>query len=162
MSLEVRAGEILGLAGVAGNGQSELLEVLGGYRKASGSITLSGEEIPLTGSGANGQSRRNIGISHVPEDRQREGLIMEFTAWENIPFGYHHSPEFQRNRLLMNNKAVRTETAASMERFDVRPPDPRLRASGFSGGNQQKIVVAREIERNPDCLLYTSPSPRDS
>ncbi len=158
VSLEVRAGEILGLAGVSGNGQSELLEVLGGYRKATGTVTLSGEKIPLTGSGANGQSRRNMGISHVPEDRQREGLIMEFAAWENIPFGYHNAPEFQRNRLLMNNKAVRTETAGSMERFDVRPPDPRLRASGFSGGNQQKIVVAREIERNPDLLLVGQPT----
>ncbi|MGB0848874.1 MAG: ABC transporter ATP-binding protein [Thiolinea sp.] len=158
VSLEVRAGEILGVAGVAGNGQSELLEVLGGYCKATGEVTLLGQEIPLTGSDANGQSRRAMGISHVPEDRQREGLIMEFAAWENIPFGYHHSPEFQRNRLLMNNQAIRAETEASMERFDVRPPSPGLKASGFSGGNQQKIVVAREIERNPDLLLIGQPT----
>ena len=94
----------------------------------------------------------------MPEDRQREGLIMEYHAWENVAFGYHHDPQYQRNRLFMDNAALRTDTEAKMKTFDVRPPDPWLKAKNFSGGNQQKIVVAREIERNPDLLLVGQPT----
>ncbi|MFV2093007.1 MAG: ABC transporter ATP-binding protein, partial [Hyphomicrobiales bacterium] len=158
ISLEVRAGEILGIAGVSGNGQSELLAVLGGYMHGTGSITLNGAVIRLTGRDSDGQSRRNRGISHVPEDRQSEGLVMEFMAWENLVFGYHNDPEYQKNSLLMNNAAIRTESEAKMTRFDVRPPNPQLQAKNFSGGNQQKIVLAREIERNPDLLLVGQPT----
>ena len=158
INLNVRAGEILGIAGVAGNGQSELLEVLGGMRTASGVIRMNGAEIDLTGAGADGQSRRKNPIAHVPEDRQREGLIMDFHAWENVAFGYHHDDIYQRGRLLMDNAALRRDTEAKMEKFDVRPPDPWLAAKNFSGGNQQKIVVAREIERNPDLLLVGQPT----
>jgi simple sugar transport system ATP-binding protein len=158
ISLNVKAGEILGIAGVAGNGQSELLEVLGGYNSGTGSIRLNGEELDLTGSASDGQSRRAKGIAHVPEDRQREGLIMDFQAWENTAFGYHHDEKYQRNRLFMNNAAIREDTAEKMARFDVRPPDPKLSAKNFSGGNQQKIVLAREIERNPDLLLIGQPT----
>ena len=158
IDLNVRAGEILGIAGVAGNGQSELLEVLGGMRPGTGSITLNDQPLPLEGGGADGQSRRAAGIAHVPEDRQREGLIMEFHAWENTAFGYHHDPAFQRNALLMDNAALQRDTQAKMDKFDVRPPDPWLTAKNFSGGNQQKIVVAREIERNPDLLLVGQPT----
>ena len=158
ISFDVRAGEILGIAGVAGNGQSELLEVLGGYEKASGTIRLNGELIDLTGKHSDGQSRRHRGIAHVPEDRQREGLIMDYMAWENAIFGYHHEPEYQKSRLFMDNAAIREAAAAKMGRFDVRPPDPKLSAKNFSGGNQQKIVLAREIERNPDLLLIGQPT----
>lgn len=157
IDLAVRAGEIVGIAGVAGNGQSELLEVLGGFAEGTGTILMNGSEIPLSGHGADGQTRRAVGISHVPEDRQREGLIMEFSAWENTVFGYHHAPEIQ-NGLLMDNKGIFAEAEAKMERFDVRPPDPKLAAKNFSGGNQQKIVLAREIERNPDLLLIGQPT----
>lgn len=158
ISLDVRAGEILGVAGVSGNGQTQLLEVLGGYQRASGSIRLNGQDIDLTGSHSDGQSRRGRGIAHVPEDRQSEGLIMDFMAWENIAFGYHHDPAYQKSRLLMNNAAIRDDTETKMQRFDVRPPNPRLLAKNFSGGNQQKIVLAREIERNPDLLLVGQPT----
>ncbi|MBM1220155.1 ABC transporter ATP-binding protein [Ponticoccus sp. SC2-23] len=158
VSFDVRAGEILGIAGVAGNGQSELLEVLGGYEEATGTIRVNGQEIDLSGAHSDGQSRRARGIAHVPEDRQREGLIMDFFAWENTAFGYHHDPAYQQSRLLMDNNAIREETAAKMERFDVRPPNPQLMAKSFSGGNQQKIVLAREIERNPDLLLVGQPT----
>jgi len=140
INFDIHAGEILGIAGVAGNGQSELLEVLGGYGSATGKISVNGEEIDLTGAKSDGQSRRMRGIGHVPEDRQREGLIMDFHAWENTAFGYHHADEYQRSKLLM------------------RPPDPKLAAKNFSGGNQQKIVLAREIERNPDLLLIGQPT----
>jgi simple sugar transport system ATP-binding protein len=157
VSLQVRAGEILGIAGVAGNGQSELLDVLGGYMEATGSVRLNGEELALSGPRADGKSRRAQGISHVPEDRQREGLIMEYHAWENAAFGYHDDPAF-RSGLFMNNRAIRADTERKIAKFDVRPPDPWLAAKSFSGGNQQKIVVAREIERNPDLLLVGQPT----
>jgi simple sugar transport system ATP-binding protein len=157
IDLQVRAGEIVGIAGVAGNGQSELLEVLGGYRTATGSVVVSGEALDLSGKHSDGRSRRTQGIAHVPEDRQREGLIMDFHAWENSAFGYHHLPDFQSG-ILMNNAAIRRDTEAKMARFDVRPPDPGLAAKNFSGGNQQKIVLAREIERNPNLLLVGQPT----
>lgn len=157
INLNLRAGEVLGIAGVAGNGQSELLEVLGGYQTASGKITVNGQEIDLTGKKSDGQSRRARGIAHVPEDRQSEGLIMDYTAWENVVFGYHGDPQFQSG-LFMNNAVIKEDAAGKMERFDVRPPNPRLMAKNFSGGNQQKIVVAREIERDPDILLVGQPT----
>ena len=158
VSLTVRAGEILGIAGVAGNGQSELLAALGGIAQGTGSVTLNGVPLDLTGRHSDGQSRRAQGVAHVPEDRQHLGLIMDFTAWENVAFGYHNDPAYQKNAFFMNNEALRADTRAKMERFDVRPPIPTLAAKNFSGGNQQKIVVAREIERNPDLLLVGQPT----
>jgi simple sugar transport system ATP-binding protein len=158
VSFEIKAGEILGIAGVAGNGQSELLEALGGIARATGKVTLNGADLPLTGKGADGQSRRAAGIAHVPEDRQALGLIMDFTAWENVAFGYHNAPEYQKNALFMDNDALRADTEKKMTTFDVRPPIATLPAKSFSGGNQQKIVVAREIERNPDLLLVGQPT----
>jgi simple sugar transport system ATP-binding protein len=158
IGFDVRAGEILGIAGVAGNGQSELLEVLGGYRPATGRVQVKGRDLDLTGRHSDGQSRRRDGIAHVPEDRQREGLIMDFTAWENIAFGYHHDPKYQKSALFMDNAAIRADTAAKMAKFDIRPPDTELAARSFSGGNQQKLVVAREIERDPEILLVGQPT----
>jgi simple sugar transport system ATP-binding protein len=158
VSLTVRAGEILGIAGVAGNGQSELLEILGGMKHGTGQIRISGTELDLTGKFSDGQSRRARGIAHVPEDRQSEGLIMDFFAWENIAFGYHNDDAFNKGPFWMDNAAMRADTVRKMEKFDVRPPNPWLTAKNFSGGNQQKIVVAREIERNPDLLLVGQPT----
>ena len=157
VSLQLRAGEILGLAGVAGNGQSELLEVLGGYAAARGAVRLNGQALPLAGPGSDAGARRAAGLGHVPEDRQTEGLIMPYTAWENTVFGYHRDPRYQRG-LLMDNAAIRAEAADKMARYDVRPPDPDLAARNFSGGNQQKIVLAREIERDPEVLLIGQPT----
>jgi len=157
IDLTVRAGEIVGIAGVAGNGQSELLEVLGGMRPGQGSIKLNGTPLPLSGAGSDGQARRAHHIAHVPEDRQREGLIMDFHAWENVAFGYHRDPAYKRG-LFMDNAALHADTEAKIEKFDVRPPNGWLTAKSFSGGNQQKIVVAREIERNPDLLLVGQPT----
>ncbi len=157
INLTVRAGEIVGIAGVAGNGQSELLEVLGGMRSGQGSIKLNGTPLALSGAGSDGQARRAQHIAHVPEDRQREGLIMDFHAWENVAFGYHRDPAYKRG-IFMDNAALRADTERKIEKFDVRPPDGWLAAKNFSGGNQQKIVVAREIERNPDLLLVGQPT----
>jgi general nucleoside transport system ATP-binding protein len=158
VSLNVRAGEIVGIAGVAGNGQSELLEVLGGFAHGTGAVKMNGKALDLTGRHSDGQTRRHDGISHVPEDRQRLGLIMDFAAWENVAFGYHNDPAYQKNAFLMDNAGLIKETAAKLQRFDVRPPDPKLAAKSFSGGNQQKLVLAREIERNPDLLLVGQPT----
>ena len=157
ISLNVRAGEILGIAGVSGNGQSELLEVLGGVTTGTGSVRVNGQEIDLTGAHSDARSRRARGIAHVPEDRQREGLIMDFSAWENVAFGYHHEDEYNTG-LLMDQAAIKHDAAGKFERFDVRPDNPMLQAKSFSGGNQQKIVLAREIERNPDLLLVGQPT----
>jgi len=156
-SFDVRAGEILGIAGVAGNGQSQLLEALGGYQKATGTVLYKGEPMDLSGAVSNGQERRAKGIAHVPEDRQTEGLIMDFMAWENAVFGYHLDPAF-RKRVLINNAAIQADCQKKMDRFDVRPPDIHLRAKNFSGGNQQKVVLAREIERSPELLLIGQPT----
>ncbi|MEM7644707.1 MAG: ABC transporter ATP-binding protein [Pseudomonadota bacterium] len=157
IDLTIHAGEILGIAGVAGNGQSELLEVLGGYARGTGTIRINGEEIDLTGTASDAQTRRARGIAHVPEDRQREGLIMDYHAWENVGFGYHHDDRFNSG-IFMNLAALRADCEGKMERFDVRPPNPALAAKSFSGGNQQKIVLAREIERDPDLLLIGQPT----
>ena len=158
VSLQIRRGEILGIAGVAGNGQTELLEVLGGMIPAQGgSVTLFGDPIDITGKHANGQTRRARGIGHVPEDRQTEGLIMPFEAWENVAFGYHRDPRFNSGP-VMNHAAMKADCADKMARYDVRPPNPRLPARNFSGGNQQKIVVAREMDRAPELLLIGQPT----
>ncbi len=157
ISFTIRAGEVLGLAGVAGNGQSELLEVLGGMMRARGVVRMHGTALDLSGPRADGQSRRAAGIAHVPEDRQRKGLIMDYAAWENSVFGYHRDPSISRGP-LMRNASILDHAEAQMQRFDVRPPNPRLAAKNFSGGNQQKVVLAREIERGPDLLLIGQPT----
>ncbi len=156
-TFDVHAGEILGIAGVAGNGQSELLEALAGYRKAKGNVIFKNKEMNLSGLASNGRDRREIGMAHVPEDRQSEGLIMDFKAWENTALGYHLASVYKQ-QVLINNGAIKEDTRQKMQRFDVRPQAPHLEAKNFSGGNQQKIVLAREIERNPDLLLIGQPT----
>ncbi|MDO5647198.1 ABC transporter ATP-binding protein [Paracoccus sp. (in: a-proteobacteria)] len=161
ISFDIRAGEVLGIAGVSGNGQTQLLEILGGYPETGcrlgGSVRVNDADLPLSGRGCDAATRRAQGIGHIPEDRQVEGLIMDFAAWENVAFGYHHAPEFNRGP-LMDRDAIRRDAIGKIERFDVRPPHCDLAARNFSGGNQQKIVVAREIERNPDLLLIGQPT----
>ncbi len=158
VSFDLHKGEILGIAGVAGNGQSALLEVLGGITEASGgSVILNGQPIDLKG-GDDARERRHAGFGHVPEDRHRLGLIMPFHAWENTCFGYHDQPEYQKGRFLMDLDAMRNDARAKIEKFDVRPDNCDLEARNFSGGNQQKIVLAREIDRNPEVLLVGQPT----
>ena len=157
VSMQVRGGEILGVAGVAGNGQSELLEVLAGIKAATGSVRVAGRQIDLS-KDINGQSRRRIGVAHVPEDRHRRGLIMDFTEWENSVFGYHRYSEYSKRFGLADQDAIRKSAEQSIEKYDIRPPNCWLRAENFSGGNQQKIVIAREMERNPDVLLIGQPT----
>lgn len=157
INLSLKAGEILGIAGVSGNGQSELLEVLGGILKPSaGSITYKGEE--LVGSRKfTARSLRKIGMGHVPEDRHKAGLVLSFSANENTILGYHDLPAFNKGATLDQKQMVKT-CENYIEKFDVRPPDANLKASGFSGGNQQKLVLAREMEQDPDVLLVGQPT----
>ena len=156
VSLNVRAGEILGIAGVAGNGQSELLAVLGGTMKGTGTVRVKGQPLDISGR-QDARDRRESGIGHIPEDRHHEGLILDFAAWENVALGYHHRDAYSGG-VMMDQAAMKADTAAKMARFDVRPPNPFLAAKSFSGGNQQKIVVAREIESGPDLLLIGQPT----
>ncbi len=158
LNIDLRRGEILGVAGVAGNGQSALLEVLGGITEAtSGTVIMNGEELDLKG-GDDGRDRRHRGIGHVPEDRHRLGLVMPYSAWENSCFGYHDRPEYQAKAGLLNRLFMRDDAKAKIEKYDVRPANCDLKVANFSGGNQQKIVIAREIESNPDVLLVGQPT----
>ncbi len=157
VSFSLRAGEILGIAGVAGNGQSELLEALSGILPVqSGHIRIKGEEI----SGATAHAPRNLraaGVGHVPEDRQRMGLITSFEANESGILGYHRDKKYN-GRVLMDYRATIADVDRQMKKFDVRPPLPRLRTGAFSGGNQQKIVLGREMDRDPEILLVGQPT----
>ena len=154
VSFDVRAGEIVGIAGVAGNGQSQLLEALAGIRPAaSGTVTLDGEPITLDGGIA--ASLRDRRLVHVPEDRHHMGLVLPFEANENAALGYHD--EFERGPLIDLN-AMRRDAEAKIEAYDIRPPNARLKTANFSGGNQQKIVLAREMSRDPAVALIGQPT----
>jgi simple sugar transport system ATP-binding protein len=153
----VRRGEIVGIAGVAGNGQSELLEALAGGRPVkSGSIRWRGEDITDEGVRSPRRMRRH-GLAHVPEDRQRMGLVIPFSARESAILGYHDEPTYNR-RLRLRRGAVAAGFRRQAKDYDIRPGDGALPTSSFSGGNQQKIVLARELDRNPDLLLVGQPT----
>jgi len=157
IDLELRAGEIVGIAGVSGNGQTELLQVLAGIRPpSSGTLTVCGRTIDARHPGDPAEMRE-IGVAHVPEDRLRQGMVAAFRASETAILGYHEQPPFSRNYLL-RGPAVGAHCAKLMERFDVRPRVPGLRSSSFSGGNQQKLVLAREMARDPKVLLVGQPT----
>ena len=157
VSFTVRAGEIVGIAGVAGNGQSELLESIAGMRdQKSGDVILNGQ--PLSLEGDDGAARARLaGLAHVPEDRQREGLVTQFEEWENNILGYQDSKAYGAG-IFLDIGAARKEALERMHKFDVRPANPRLKTASFSGGNQQKIVLAREMEQNPDVLMVGQPT----
>ncbi|EGB15563.1 ABC transporter related protein [Pseudodesulfovibrio mercurii] len=158
VSFTLRRGEILGVAGVSGNGQSELLEVLCGVAAPSaGTIRFKGEVIAGQGKRTDPLAMHRLGVGHVAEDRHRTAMIMDFTAAENMILGYHTGRDVN-GPVLMDLGRVRGLCRDYMADFDVRPPDPDLPATGFSGGNQQKIVLAREMERDPDLLLVGQPT----
>jgi len=157
VSFSVRAGEIVGIAGVSGNGQSELLEAITGMRdQKSGVVLLNGAEMQLKGDDGAARARA-AGLAHVPEDRQRMGLVTQFAEWENSILGYQDQPEYGAG-MFLDIAAVKQEAAERIKTFDVRPANINLKSSLFSGGNQQKIVLAREMERNPDVLVVGQPT----
>lgn len=157
VSFNVRAGEIVGIAGVSGNGQSELLSALSGITPiTAGRIIINGHtltpEQPI-----DPQQMRAIKVSHVPEDRLRMGLVRQFTAMESFILGYYDDPAYN-GKLLFDIPAIRSDCETKMQAYDVRPADPDLRTANFSGGNQQKIVLARDMERAPEVLLVGQPT----
>ena len=157
VDLSLRAGEIVGVAGVAGNGQSELLDVLSGLRAPQqGALTLAGQAFE-PGRWLDPRTARELGLAHVPEDRQARAMVMSFAAWESAVLGYEGQPRYSR-RGWMRHRGMREATVALMQRFDVRPRDPRLGSAKFSGGNQQKLVLAREIGQTPRVLLVGQPT----
>ena len=157
IALELRAGEIVGVAGVSGNGQSELLDVLAGLLEpTTGEMQLAGQSF-APGGWLDPRRARQLGLAHVPEDRHARAMVMSFPAWESAVLGYDTLPGYATLG-WMNHGAMRRATARMMETFDVRPPDPELGSSKFSGGNQQKLVLAREIGQAPKVLLVGQPT----
>ena len=158
VNFEIHEGEILGLAGVTGNGQTELLEALSGIRGIeSGKIQLFNDTISDQNNFLNPKELKEKGLAHVPEDRQRMGLITDFKANENLIFGYHHQHPFSKSSILMENEIL-TYSKKVMNDYDVRPQAPDLITSNFSGGNQQKIILSRELNKNPKVLLVGQPT----
>jgi ABC-type uncharacterized transport system ATPase subunit len=157
INLQLRAGEIVGIAGVSGNGQTELLQVLAGIRApTSGKFTVCGRTVDAARA-SDPSKMRDLGLAHVPEDRHRQGMVAAFRASETSILGYHHGPSFSRNYIL-SNPAVGAHCARLMEQFDVRPRLPGLLSGNFSGGNQQKLVLAREMSQQPKVLLVGQPT----
>ena len=158
VNLEIHAGEILGLAGVTGNGQTELLEALSGIRKVeSGEIFLNGEKISDSSALLNPRELKEKGLAHIPEDRQRMGLVTDFKAYENLIFGYHDQEPYSKSSIMRENKIL-DYSKRVMEEYDVRPRSPHLMTSNFSGGNQQKLILSRELNENPKVLLIGQPT----
>ena len=158
VNLEIHEGEILGLAGVTGNGQTELLEALSGIRKVeSGEIYLNNQKISDSNSLLDPRELKEKGLAHVPEDRQRMGLVTDFKAYENLIFGYHDQEPYSKSS-LMKEKNILEYSKRVMEEYDVRPRSPQLITSNFSGGNQQKLILSRELNENPKVLLVGQPT----
>ncbi|MDQ0223157.1 ABC transporter ATP-binding protein [Streptococcus moroccensis] len=154
LSLDVRAGEIVGIAGIDGNGQSELIQAITGLRKVkSGEIWIKGENVV-------GKSPRKITemqVSHVPEDRHRDGLILDMTIAENISLQTYYKEPISKNGILNYNK-INEKARQLMEEFDVRAASETVPAKALSGGNQQKAIIAREVDRDPDLLIVSQPT----
>ena len=154
ISFEVRGGETLGIAGVEGNGQTELIEILAGLRKASGGeILLEGENIDKL----NTHERKRRGIAHIPEDRHRRGLLLTFDLAGNSILGVHRDPPIS-SLILLNNNVIAERAERLVREYDVRPPNITLPARALSGGNQQKLIVAREFDINPRLILVAQPT----
>ena len=144
LSLNVRRGEIVGIAGVDGNGQSELVEILTGLKKAeSGSVTILG---------------KNMGITSIPEDRQKHGLVLDFTVAENLILQNFEKEPFSKSGIL-NDKNIEAHAKKLIEKFDIRPNDSAKKAAKtLSGGNQQKVIIAREVTNDSDLLIAVNPT----
>jgi general nucleoside transport system ATP-binding protein len=154
LSLQVRAGEIVALAGVDGNGQHELVEAIAGLRGTeSGSIKIDGREV--AGSGVRATS--DAGVAHIPEDRHLRGLVLDFTLAENLALREYHKPPLSR-RGVLNKGRINARARELLGEYDVRGGSPGALASSLSGGNQQKVAVAREIASNPSLLIAHQPT----
>jgi ABC-type uncharacterized transport systems, ATPase components len=154
VSFEIRAGEIVGVAGVEGNGQTELIEVLAGLCKSTGgSIEFGGKAVTDLGA----RELKELGIAHIPEDRHKRGLLMNSDLAENSILGVHYRPPVATAGFL-DRSAIDRRVNEIIQNFDVRPPIPHLTAKSLSGGNQQKLIIGREFELNPKLLLVSQPT----
>ncbi|MCK0472336.1 ABC transporter ATP-binding protein [Halalkalibacter sp. APA_J-10(15)] len=154
LSLELKAGEIIGLAGVDGNGQSELIEAITGLRKVeAGRITLNGHDI------TNVPVRKvtESGVGHIPEDRHKHGLVLDFSIGENIVLQTYYRKPYSKQGVL-NYSAIYKKAKLLIEDYDVRTPSEYTQARALSGGNQQKAIIAREVDRSPDLLIAAQPT----
>ncbi|WP_342617589.1 ABC transporter ATP-binding protein [Rhodoferax sp. GW822-FHT02A01] len=157
IDLQLRAGEIVGIAGVSGNGQSELLDVLSGLLTPTRGELKLGVHRFSPQHWLDPQTARSLGVAHVPEDRHARALVMDFAAWESAVLGYENLSAYSDGPWMAHGR-MRQATAEMMERFDVRPRNPALLSSKFSGGNQQKLVLARELGQAPKILLVGQPT----
>ena len=154
LSIDVRAGEIVGIAGIDGNGQSELIQAITGLRKIeSGSVELKGQSIV----GLHPRQITEMSVGHVPEDRHRDGLVLEMMISENIALQTYYKEPLSKKGIL-NYTNILDYAKKLMQEFDVRAASEIVPASALSGGNQQKAIIAREIDRNPDLLIVSQPT----
>jgi ABC-type uncharacterized transport system ATPase subunit len=154
VSFEIHRGEVLGIAGVEGNGQAELVESIMGMRKpSSGQVSLAGEDITQWST----RRRRENGVAYIPEDRNRHGLLMEASLWENRILGHQTQPPNAKGPLI-DRKGARADTERIVDAYDVRTPSIDVLASSLSGGNQQKLIVGREMSSNPTVLIAAHPT----
>ncbi|MNM46635.1 Galactose/methyl galactoside import ATP-binding protein MglA [compost metagenome] len=154
LSLSVRAGEVVGVAGVDGNGQSGFIEAVTGLRKAtSGSVLVNGKDV----FNKNAKVIMEAGVGHVPEDRHKRGLILKYSLFENSILGLHTKAPFSKG-IVMDYPEVKKHSRKLIEEFDVRTPNEEVTAASLSGGNQQKLIVAREISKEPDLLIVCQPT----
>jgi general nucleoside transport system ATP-binding protein len=155
VSFVVKSGEIVGIAGIEGNGQTELIEALAGLRESSGgSVAFDGVEV----TGYSARKLKELGIGHIPEDRHKRGLLLNSELTENSILGVHYREPVASSVGLMNSDVIRSRTKEILDNFDVRPPKPELPARSLSGGNQQKLIIGREFELNPRLLLVSQPT----
>jgi simple sugar transport system ATP-binding protein len=154
VSLEVREGEVLGIAGVQGNGQTELVEVITGLRKPlSGHVRLEGQDV----TGATPRRITELGAAHVPEDRQRDGLVLPYSVADNLVLQTYYRPPFARG-VVLQEAEIRKSAEARIGEFDIRTPSAATPAGSLSGGNQQKVIVAREFSRPIRLLVASQPT----
>ncbi len=155
LNLQLRKGEILGIAGVDGNGQTQLIETLTGLRKAkSGRIEILGKDITNL---PPGKIINNHKVGHIPEDRQKRGLVFEFNIAENLILETYFKPPFSKGFSLLH-KNIYKNAANLIEKFDIRPQDATIQAKSLSGGNQQKMIIAREVSNEPELLIAAQPT----
>jgi ABC-type uncharacterized transport system ATPase subunit len=156
VSLTVAPGEILGIAGVEGNGQTELIEAIAGLRPVtSGTINLGGRDV----TNASVRERTEAGLAHIPEDRHRRGLVLDYSIADNLILGdQHRYGRGARAAWALDGTRIEANARDEIQRFDIRPPDGALPARTLSGGNQQKIVIAREMGGAYDVLLASQPT----
>ena len=154
VSFDVRQGEVVGIAGVQGNGQTELVEAIAGLRRAAGgNVTLAGRDITADSP----RERHTAGMAHIPEDRQRQGLVVDMSIVENLVLTRYHDAEFSSG-IRMNWAGAKEKATAMVAAYDIRTNDPTQPASTLSGGNQQKVIVARELSRDIKVAVAAQPT----